>query len=364
MCWRPLLSSKQLPRLARPINQLRLQRAVSNRRSAITLRYEIADRFFSVNCSEEDIAESAHEFLSILRATRSSKLNQAAHAEITLLTRSAEVPPDVALCFGTTEAGAEVSYYSDPHSYAVKLANSVVVARGGRDVIVSLSDDLDYRSFLFQRVLTHGFTAAMRRAGAFELHCAAVVEPGSSRAVLIVGPSGSGKSTLALQLASRGWRYSTDDVVLLTLSEIGVEAHGLRRHFAVTSETIDNSRLGNVESSSIKRTGIDEKFSVRPEDYFSTRQLRKCTPESLVFVTKRGEIASATSALSQAEAMQRLLGISPWVGMDLPTAPACVSVLGALARQCGAFELNVGRDLLGNERYTADLFGTMLNRTA
>ena len=54
---------------------------------------------------------------------------------------------------------------------------------------------------------------ALRRSDAIAIHSAAVGKDG--RAIVVVGESGAGKTTLSLQLASDGWGYLTDDVVVL-----------------------------------------------------------------------------------------------------------------------------------------------------
>ncbi len=72
----------------------------------------------------------------------------------------------------------------------------------------------------------------LRPSGIYGLHAAGLVaEDGTG--VLVVGQSGSGKSTLAIALVRRGWRYLSDDAVLLRSRPEGVEALALRRHFYV-----------------------------------------------------------------------------------------------------------------------------------
>ena len=54
---------------------------------------------------------------------------------------------------------------------------------------------------------------ALRRSDAIAIHAAAVARAG--RAIVLVGESGAGKTTLTLQLASAGWDYVTDDLVVV-----------------------------------------------------------------------------------------------------------------------------------------------------
>ena len=326
----------------------------------IETNYRIADRFLSVECPDELVAKSADRFLTELRAehftgptTRPAKLS--------LQRRGFALPSDVRHCFTSFEADTSVSFYSREDSFIVTLGGSSVSATNSRAVCVRLADDLSCDSFLFQRVITHGFVSVLRRVGAFELHCAAVVDPQTSLATLIVGPSGAGKSTLAIQLAGKGWDFSTDDAVLLTQSEETIEAHGLRRHFAVTTETIAHTRLSGLESNVLTRLSeFDTKYIVRPEGVFPVRHLQKCTPQFLIFSKQNGGRQSHAHRLNKAEVMQRLLKMCPWICMDLPVASAYLKVLDRLSRQCPGFELEAGTDLIEDEDYVPEFLRSIL----
>src|ERR1051325_1872622 len=189
-----------------------MQEFTSLKRPAVIFTYEIAGRFLSVKCTDAATAAAIDRLLAILRATRITN-GSASPVTATLAVSSGkfELPSGLNVCALTEEVG----YYRDDNSYVVRVGDSGVSANVTSVVNVILSDDVDPASLLFERVVSHGIATALRRAGAFELHCAAVIDPQHSITALIIGPSGSGKSTLALQLAATGWNFSTDDVVLL-----------------------------------------------------------------------------------------------------------------------------------------------------
>ena len=92
--------------------------------------------------------------------------------------------------------------------------------------------------------------------------------------VLLVGPSGSGKSTLAIGLIRAGWRYLSDDAVLLRHGSQGVEALACRRSFyidAARSADYSDLSLGEEAPDSNggrrRRIGIDEAY---PEQYVAS----------------------------------------------------------------------------------------------
>jgi len=338
----------------------------SNPRPAVVFHYEIAGRVLSVNLPDAETADSADRYLSLLRASRAADCRGLANAAtLALLRQESKIPNELTCAFTSEEAGQPASYYSGNGSYAVRIGRSTVFADAESVVTIGLAENLDCKSFLFERVFTHGLTSALRRAGAFELHCAAVTDPHSGVSALIIGPSGSGKSTLALQLAASGWNFSSDDVVLLTKSEDRIEAFGLRNHFALTSETIIQSGLPGLDSVMLgKGIGADGKLPLPAQDFFPARQIQKCVPELLIFGRRTGAPQSRVNRLDQSQMMQRLLRICPWACLDRPMAKGFVDVLSRLCRQCRAFELHSGTDLLGDQHYTASFLSSIVNHQA
>jgi hypothetical protein len=129
-----------------------------------------------------------------------------------------------------------------------------VGATGLADVEVWLHESLEVQSPSLTRVVTYALSAALRRRKLFELHSAALVDPVSGIGFLVIGPSGSGKSTLAVHLASAGWPFLTDDVLVLCCEGARVSAWPLRRCFAVTADTFAASPFSRNEHFSIIRT--------------------------------------------------------------------------------------------------------------
>ncbi len=328
---------------------------------AATIIYQVAGRTLSVNAPDSATANATDQFLNALRLVRITG-NDSGSQAVTLRISAAksDLPNTIRPGVVTDEA----SYYYTGDSYLVRIGDSLVSADASRVVTVNLAQDLDRDSFLFQRVLIHGLAAALRRAEAFELQCAAVIDPNTAVSTLIIGPSGSGKSTLALQLAAAGWNFSTDDVVLLTAENDLVEAYGLRRHFALTSETIVKSGLAQLDSVLNQMPGADSKFYVCPQDFFPSGHVSRCVPELLIFPSRTGDPDSRIKNISQAEVMNRLLKMCPWALIDMPTARGFLDVLGKLAKQSCAFELFAGTDLLGNPQYTSQFFASVARQEA
>lgn len=338
--------------------------AANRVRPAFTDSYGVAGRKILVEAPSGQISRATDRFFSMLRVSHVPSAPVPSPAAIIQISAGPfELPAGMTRC-GTSE---EAEYYQGKNFYFVRLKNSRITAGATSTVSVVLDPTLDHESFQFGRILSHALSMALRRAKAFELHCAAVVEPESGLATLIVGPSGSGKSTLALHLAAGGWDFSTDDVALLTEEDGVVEAHGLRECFALTSETAFHSGISRLKSASkIEDKSVCgvSKIMVLPQEIFSSNFVKQCVPSVLIFPHQTGENGSRVQRLSQPDVMKRLLQICPWALVDTPTAADFQRVLGLLTRQCAAFALFAGTELLEEPEYTTNYIAAIMRKRA
>lgn len=89
--------------------------------------------------------------------------------------------------------------------------------------------------------------AASRPSGAVRIHGGAASRDG--RSVVVCGPSGAGKSTTTAALVSRGWRYVTDEVVVIDPATLRITPY---------PKWID------LSSRSLELLGIDEGAGIGP----------------------------------------------------------------------------------------------------
>jgi len=199
----------------------------------------------------------------------------------------------------------------------------------------------------------------LRRCDVYAFHGAGVIPPGHDDALLITGPSGCGKTTLTLQLAACGWNYLADDTLILTKDQGLLEAHALRKFFGLTRETVGALQLSQVATVA---TAASTKVRVAPQDLFSSNQIQRARAAAIIFPKITGNSKSEVRRLTDAEAMTKLLRLSPWAGYDKPTAPQYVRFLATLAKDCATFEFIAGTDVLDNKILAADLCAACLNK--
>lgn len=252
--------------------------------------------------------------------------------------------------------------YTDGNTCYVDLSNSLMLLHQDNVVNVDLwiKHCPDFPDAELTQSTSFAVAAALRRCGLFDLHTAGVVSPDRSKAALIIGPSGSGKSTLALQLVAAGWGYLSDDVVFLSRAGAEVEARGFRRFFAVTENTVLPQGVGALPNAISPPDHIAKaKRRFEPQNFFPSTYVPKSVPRLLFFSSHSGESETRIHELSQVQTMKRLITSCPWATYEKTMAPENLSVLSQLARQCRAFDLFAGTDLL-RPNYASALLSTYI----
>lgn len=330
-----------------------------NERPAHASFYAVAGRFICVSAQDEEAAELFRRYFS---GWHVSALGGAPREEpdVTIVAVGGAVP-DAPRGLETFETAGGGVCHTDGQSYFFESNGSAVRVRAEspRRVEVWFGSVPEARErAALARLIFDAAMTALRRCGLFELHGAGVVEPESGDGVLVVGPSGSGKSTLATQLAGAGWRYLSDDSLLLDGRGTHVETRALRRQFAVAEPTIAAGVLGGFEDRLSEPAPFDPlKRRFEPQEIFPERFAEVCVPRAVFFPTVTREPSSRARRISQAETMRQLLRMCPWACYDKPSAPAHLGVLARLARQAAGYELHAGTDLLGDASHASAFVG-------
>ena len=248
--------------------------------------------------------------------------------------------------------------YTNGKSLYIDLDGSLVVVGSNREsgVDVWIRKRYEDSSWLLSQLISQALAAAMRRCGLFLLHAAGVRAPGDDKAILVAGDSGAGKSTITFQLASFGWGYLSDDVLLLSKGANGTEVRGLRRFFALTADTLAAVELQT--RSELALMGMPKRRLI-PEEFFPAGQIDLAFPGAIIFPSITKESQSRIQRLSVFETMTRLLRLDPWSCFDKATADEHLNFFANLARETVGFEMQAGKDLLGNPALTAELVASV-----
>jgi len=196
----------------------------------------------------------------------------------------------------------------------------------------------------------------LRARGRYVLHAAGLASPDGDRGVLVIGPPGSGKSTLTLAALRHGWRYLSDDAVVLRAVEgtasvsgspqraASVIARGVRKHCYVDADAAPRhpefgfgGEVPDTSGSSRRRVMLEEPFSGCRVD--------ACIPRLLLFPRIVDAERSKFVSLDRVASFGRLLDASCDQLWDHRTMTLHTQVVGALVRQAHVCELRAGRDV-------------------
>lgn len=228
-------------------------------------------------------------------------------------------------------------------------------ARGQVDVHLAesffekpLMEQYTFWSFAVARLL--------RARGRYVLHGAGLTSPDADVGVLVVGPSGSGKSTLTLAALRHGWKYLSDDAVVLRdvanaasvrapeRCAASVIARGVRQHCYVDADAVPRHAEFAFGGAVADTLGFSRRRVVL-EEFPTGCRLDECVPRLLLFPRIVDAERTAFVPLDPVASFTRLLDASCEQLWDRRTMGLHAQVVGALVRQAPAYELQAGRDV-------------------
>jgi len=191
-------------------------------------------------------------------------------------------------------------------------------------------------------MLTVSAALLLAALGRALVHAAAVVAPDGD-AWLLAGDARAGKSTTCATLASGGWGYLSDDQVVLTGREDGIEVEGWLRPFHLDED------------------GAGERREVAPAELGLAGWRRAARLAGAIFPVVAPAEPTLLTPLSPANALARLVRQTPWLLAGRRTAPAVLALL-TRAVASGAFSLRLGRDTYRNPAILTPLIPSPFGR--
>ena len=319
--------------------------------------YSVADRILCIKGVDKPILNLAHEFLSGYYFTPADA-SQAGAPPAHLIHLHKNAPP----ALPASEPGFEIEdgrcFTSQDQSVLEVNGSTIVVGPpefNRTDVWLSQSTP-GRHPLALNNVILYAVQAALRRAGLYQFHAGCVLSDHSRRAILLVGDSGCGKSTLTATLVSGGWKFVSDDNLLLRDSSAGIEAWALRRYFTFDEPTLAACNLTALkESIGARIPGKTEKFRFYARQAFPGQFVESCLPGAILFPKVSRELKSRVEPLKQGDALARLIRQCPWATCDAMVAPLHLQVLSKLARQTRSYTLFAGQDVFESPASVSDL---------
>ncbi|QXD16223.1 hypothetical protein GQ464_004515 [Rhodocaloribacter litoris] len=192
--------------------------------------------------------------------------------------------------------------------------------------------------------------------GLYLLHAACLVH--EEAGVLLSAHSRSGKSTLATGLVCAGWRFLSDDILLLHEQPAGVEALGLGTQFRLLPDTL--RRFPGLAARPDAAPFVVEKHHLDVDVLFPGRYTPRCLPRVLVIPELADRPDSELQPLPASKALLHLLGQTTLLLRDRHLARRHLATLKRLASQVQPYRLQAGRDLYDDPAKVATLLTPLL----
>jgi hypothetical protein len=193
--------------------------------------------------------------------------------------------------------------------------------------------------------LTSSLTVLLHVERRYLLHAACLLpDAENDSAILFVGESDRGKSTLAYSLVRQGWRYLSDDAVLLRDDGEAVSAIPYRRSFGL--DAVAKEYFPELRSHGPTQLAELDKLCVDAEVYHGGQRAEYAVPKVLVAPAIVDAATSRLEPLSQKEALHTVLRQSGLLTLDPQRTPMHFDSVVRLCAQARLFRLEAGRDVL------------------
>ncbi len=235
--------------------------------------------------------------------------------------------------------------YKKENDYFYSDGSSLVFSQPGKGISKGyISEKTINSGRFFSHIFFYIILAEMlRHNGLYYIHSSGVKKNRTS--ILIPGNGGVGKTTISLALVRKGFSYLSDDALLIKKVKNTVFAHPIPGDFHIDPAISQNFKeLTNVRHA--VKYGKGPKRSFDPAIFYPDSFVLKSKPNVIMFpqIVKKPE--SRIIPLSPAQCLAKLIPNSLLVMTDKKIAGEHLDALTALSKQCRAFQLLSGKDLI------------------
>jgi len=194
-------------------------------------------------------------------------------------------------------------------------------------------------------LITAPFAELLKYQRLYSLHSAALYSNGVG--YIFSGESGSGKTTTSLSMVSEGFKYASDDAVLLEEVNGDIIAHSLYKTFNIDRDLAEHfPDVVKEEDIPVKKGA---KVSIDISKIFSDSFIPYLKPDVIIFPRITTDDKSQIYPISQTEVYMRLLKQTV-LAVDKEVAKNQLKAIGKLVKQMQGFDLLSGRDVYENPK--------------
>ncbi len=213
-------------------------------------------------------------------------------------------------------------------------------------------------AFQYPRMVSHTFLLStivflMHSKGFFHLHAAALEK--DDHGCLIVGKSGSGKSTDTIHLVEEGWKYLSDDIILLQYTDkTQISVHAIPTAFKFNQDLMNHHSKDYLLEHSFEIPHNDKKL-INIQNVFPDQFIPYCFPSVIILPKIVEEQTSRLIPISDLDAFSALIKESPFILIPHKLKEEHIDSLKKLVKQSKNFRLLAGKDLLKNSENLSKL---------
>ncbi len=232
--------------------------------------------------------------------------------------------------------------------YVTSESAFVFDSEAGR-VDAAVADDL----LAVPHYFTHGIfnivlMEVLRYHGLYFLHAAGLTSPGG-KGVVVTGDSASGKTTFAVSLIKHGWKWLTDDTILLRNEDGGIRLLPFLTEFhippALSEKMGELSFLADTEPYSPD----NDKRAIWGEEVYGDLRIGYMSPPDVILFSRIVDNpASRVEEMGTLEALNEIIRNSPYVLFSKPPAKAHLEALKAVVQGARCYRLFSGADIYDN----------------
>jgi hypothetical protein len=252
--------------------------------------------------------------------------------------------------------GPSVTYYSRGNKlYFISRDGSLIsldpVSRAAKGFLTHdiLKNPLNF--FLF---VSEPLAEMLKLRGLYCLHAAALRNHDVS--ILLSGASGCGKTTTSLSLVASGFKYVSDDTLLIEKLNKGVTVYPLYKSFNISRDTA--MRFPQLIKNGHKPFPKEGKISIDISKIIPDSHIQSAKPDVIIFPKIISGNKSKLRPIGHMEVYKRLLN-QIILAIDKNVAKEQLNALEWLVKQTRGFELLSGRDLHENPDSILNFIGKL-----
>lgn len=192
--------------------------------------------------------------------------------------------------------------------------------------------------------------------GLYCLHAAALHD--SDISILLSGASGCGKTTTSLSLVANGFKYISDDTLLIEKLNGGVTVYPLYKSFNINKDTA--KRFPQLFKNRNKLFSEKGKVPIDISKIIPDSHIQSTKPDVIVFPKIVSATKSKIRPIARLEVYKRLLS-QIILSIDKNVAKEQLSAIERLVKQTKGFELLSGKDLYENPGSIVDIIDKLKN---